>query len=119
MAIDSIGKSPLSGTAGPVDATGVPDVNSSAEFAVEVASKSEASTATEAVDGGLISQLQAGHLTKDQYLDIRADQAVRHLVGKMPEEKVDFIRATLREQLNTDPLLLAMVRRATTVSGDR
>ena len=62
------------------------------------------------IDGGLIGQLQSGHLTKDQYLDIRADQAVRHLVGKIPDEKIGIIRETLREQLTTDPLLMAMVR---------
>ncbi len=118
MAIDGIGKSSISGTASPSDLAGVQEASPSAEFVVQSASGSEASSAP-TIDGPLISQLQSGRLTKDQYLDIRAEQAVHHLVGKIPDEKVGIIRETLREQLDTDPLLMAMVRRATTVPSDR
>jgi hypothetical protein len=41
---------------------------------------------------------------------------VKHLVEHIPTEKLDIIRSTIREQLDTDPLLLALVRRAV---GDR
>jgi len=116
MAIDGIGKSPISGAPGSADLTGISKTNSETEFAIKTA---ERPASAQSIDGTLVDRLHAGQLTRDEYLDLRADEAVRHLVGQIPADKVNLIRATLREQLDTDPLLMAMARRATSVHGER
>jgi hypothetical protein len=116
MAIDGIGKFPISGTPGSVglaDNVGAP---SKAEFTLKSPADIESVDCTGRVNEGLLSQVHSGQITREQYLDIRADEAVKHLEGRLPTERIDLIRATLREQLSTDPLLTAMVRRAL---GDR
>jgi len=115
MGIDGIGKFPISGTAGSVGATGNTGVTSKVEFALPT-SQSDATSGVKLEAGGLLAQVQSGQITRDQYLDLRVDEAVKHLVGQLSPEKLDVIRSTLREQLSTDPLLLTMVRRAV---GDR
>lgn len=119
MAIDGVGKPPISGAPNSVDAADIPRGASRAEFVVKSASGPDAASAAETVDGSLVNQLQSGQITRNQYLDIRADQAVHHLVGRVSAEQLDLIRAALREQLSTDPLLINMVRRATSMLGQR
>jgi len=119
MAIDGIGKSPISGAPSSVGTAGAPEGPGRAEFSVKSAVGTSASSAAGPVDTGLVGQLQSGQLTKDQYLDIRAEQAVHHLIGRIPAEKIEVIRATLREQLSTDPVLIAMVRRTTSMPSER
>jgi hypothetical protein len=119
MVVDSIGKFPVSGTAGSVESTGAQQVGERAEFTIQSTHGPNSSSSVAPSEGDLVSRLQAGQLTKDEYLDLRAAQAVRHLEGQLPTEKIDVIRAALREQLNTDPLLIAMVRRATSTASDR
>jgi hypothetical protein len=63
-----------------------------------------------------LSRLQSGEISVDQYLDARVDEAVSHLVSKLPAEAVEHIRSSLREQLESDPTLVELVRRATSVT---
>ncbi len=119
MAIDGIGKPPISGTPNSVGSPDVTGASSRIEFSVKPAAGSESASSTAPVDHTLVDRLQSGELTRDQYLDIRADQAVHHLVGRLSTDQIDTIRATLREQLSTDPLLLTLVRRATSALGQR
>jgi hypothetical protein len=116
MAIDGIGKPPISGALGSVGGADSTGAASKTEFALESPPSTESAKRTGVVDGALLSQVQSGQITRDQYLDLRVDEAVKHLAGQLSPEKLDVIRATLREQLSTDPLLIAMARRAV---GDR
>jgi len=116
MAIDGIGKSPVSGTPGSVEAADNSAAVSKTEFTLESASGADSAGAASRVDSGLLGRVQSGQITREQYLDIRADEAVKHLVGQIPAEKLEIIRLTLREQLDTDPLLMTLARRAV---GDR
>lgn len=119
MAIDGIGKPPISGTPNSVGSPDVTGVNPRTEFSIKSAAGSDGASATGQVDNSLVDRLHSGELTQEQYLDIRADEAVHHLVGQLPADQVDTIRATLREQLSTDPLLVTLVRRATATLGQR
>ena len=112
MAIDGIGKFPISGAPGSVGARENTGSVSKAEFTLQSPSGADSAGAAGKVDHGLLGQVQSGQITRQQYLDIRVDEAVQHLVGQVPAEKLDIIRTSLREQLDTDPLLLALVRRA-------
>jgi hypothetical protein len=119
MAIDGIGKPPISGTPNSVGSPDVTGASSRTEFTIKPTMGSEGASGATRVDNSLVDRLQSGELTRDQYLDIRADQAVHHLVGQLPTDQIDTIRATLREQLSTDPLLVTLVGRATAALGQR
>ena len=72
----------------------------------------ESPSSTEQVGGSdSLERLKSGEISVDQYLDARASDAVQHLVGQLPPDQVDFVRRTLREQLQTDPVLVELVRR--------
>jgi hypothetical protein len=72
------------------------------------------SGATQEVGGvDALGRLQRGELGIDEYLNLRVGEATRHLDGKLPTEQLEFVRFTLRDQLNTDPVLIELVRRAT------
>lgn len=61
----------------------------------------------------LLEGVQRGEVELDTYLDVRVDEAVGHLEGKLSPEQLEFVREELREQLRNDPVLLELVRRAT------
>jgi hypothetical protein len=61
----------------------------------------------------LLEQVQRGDVPLDAYLDVRVDDAVAHLEGKLSPEQLEFVKEELREQLRTDPVLLELVRGAT------
>ena len=72
---------------------------------------------TEGVDRAegaeLLERVQRGEVQLDAYLDVRVNDAVGHLEGKLSPEQLDFVREELREQLRNDPVLIELVRRAT------
>ena len=45
-----------------------------------------------------------------QYLDAKVDEATGHLAGKLAPEQLDFVRASLREQIAADPVLVDLVQ---------
>jgi hypothetical protein len=59
-----------------------------------------------------LERVHRGELSIDEYLDYRVDQAVQHLVGRLPAEQLDFVRQTLKEELGSDPMLVELVKRA-------
>lgn len=61
----------------------------------------------------LLERVQRGEVELDAYLDVRVNDAVGHLEGKLPPEQLEFVREELREQLRNDPVLIELVRRAT------
>ena len=107
MGIDSIGKpkSPVAGM--PAASSGVSDIASDQTFEVRSAKTTEVS-GTSAID-----QLHAGKIDVPQYLDQKVEQATAHLEGKVPAEKLQWIKETLRTQMEQDPMLSELVRRAT------
>ena len=119
MAVDGVGKPPISGLPGSISSVGNSEPPARSEFTIDATSRASTSSAVEAVDSNLLHRLQAGQVNQEQYLDIKADQAVAHLVGHLPVEQVELIRATLRDQLSSDPLFERLVRQVTAPSGQR
>lgn len=112
MSIDGIGRPPGGpGGVGPLGGPAKPNVTGEG-FQVERGAA--ASGVAPANDP--LSRLESGELSVDQYLDARVDEAVAHLVSKLPAEQVAHIRSSLREQLESDPTLVELVRRATSVT---
>jgi|SRR6185295_18009723 len=62
---------------------------------------------------GLLEQVQRGEVGLDAYLDVRVNDAVGHLEGRLSPEQLEFVKEELRAQLETDPVLIELVRRAT------
>jgi hypothetical protein len=58
-----------------------------------------------------LAQLRAGQIDVERYLDLKVDEATRHLHGLTPIER-ESIRGMLRDQIATDPALVDMVRQA-------
>jgi hypothetical protein len=114
MAIDGIGKPPISGLPSLGGSSSVAGVKPQADFSIDSASGPGTAQPASAVDAtNLTKQIESGQLTQERYLEARVDLAVQHLVGQIPADQIDVIQATLRDQLSTDPMLLDMVARAT------
>jgi hypothetical protein len=60
-----------------------------------------------------IDQLKAGQIDMNRYLDLQVEQATTHLQGVVDPERLDFIRQSLRVQIESDPALLELVQAAT------
>lgn len=60
-----------------------------------------------------LERLKAGEIDLPQYLDLRVQQATTHLEGRLEPEKLDFIRKSLRIQIESDPALIELVQSAT------
>jgi hypothetical protein len=109
MSIDGIGRPKGPGGVGPLSGPGAP-ASSGEGFHVERAG-------AEAVKGSdPLSRLQSGEISVDQYLDARVEEAVQPLASKLPADAIEHIRSTLRAQLETDPVLVELVKRATSVA---
>jgi len=114
MAVDGVGKPPICGLPGSVASVGNAEPPGRSEFAIDAPSGASSSAAVGSVESDLLHRLEAGQVNQEQYLDIKAEQAVAHLVGHLPVEQVELIRATLRDQLSSDPLFQRLVRQVTT-----
>jgi len=60
-----------------------------------------------------LCRLRQHEISLNEYLDICVEKALSHLVGNASPDRLQFIRALLREQLMTDPVLIEYVRQAT------
>jgi proline dehydrogenase len=119
MAIDGIGKPPVSGMPAPAASIGNSEPPARSEFGIESVSKAAPGAEVSPVDSELLRRLESGQVSQEQYLDIKAEQAVSHLVGRLPAEKLELIRATLRDQLSNDPLFQRLVRQVMSPLGQR
>jgi len=86
-----------------VDSATVPD-----KFSLTRAKKTDITAETSPLD-----RLRAGEINLDGYLDARVNQATAHLVNRIDHDQLEFIRSSLRTQLEQDPGLADLVRRAT------
>ncbi|MEO7038079.1 MAG: hypothetical protein ABI548_29190 [Polyangiaceae bacterium] len=72
-----------------------------------------AETETKSVSSALFARFERGEIGVDEYLDARASEAVAPYEGKLPAERIAWLKGMLREQLETDPVLSERVRQAT------
>lgn len=128
MAIDRIGKNP-----GAQGLGGVPDPSASpgsrvpgadggaAPFAVQpVATEGASATGANKVLGPnapALERLRAGEIDAPAYVEIKVDEATRHLAGLRPAD-LETIRSELRHRLSADPALADLVKQATGTSVD-
>ncbi len=112
MGIDPIGKGP--GPITPPSAPSTSDVSSTEAFSVERTTEASEIEATSPLD-----RLRAGEVDVGGYLDLRVEAATSHLVGHIDDAKLDFIRSSLRAQLEQDPGLVQLVQKATKSTQNR
>jgi hypothetical protein len=107
MSIDGIGK--RGGVAPGASVPGSKPAQGS--FEVGSAEASEALAGTGGSDAFMA--LERGDLSVEQYLDARVESAVTPLVSKLSPEQLEFVRGELRSALETDPVLVELVRKTT------
>jgi hypothetical protein len=110
MAIDGIGKPPSIAPASSGVAVGSVSGTPSS-FRVN---RTETSATSE---GDTLGRLRRGELTREQYLEARVEAAVKPLAGRLDAERLEFVRTTLRDQLENDPILVELVKQATHTIG--
>jgi hypothetical protein len=106
MPIDGIGKPPSIPPPGGTPATSGPGPAGGTE-GFRVGATSAPSVASD------LARLERGEIGLDAYLDARVGEATRHLEGRLGPAELDFVRTTLRAELESDPVLVELVRRAT------
>jgi hypothetical protein len=106
MPIDGIGKPPSIPLPGGAPAPGAANAPSE-PF------RSGAAEKPSAVASGDLARLERGEIGVDAYLDARVGEATRHLEGRLSRAELEFVRKTLRTELESDPVLVELVRRAT------
>ncbi|HYJ09662.1 MAG TPA: hypothetical protein VEX18_11650 [Polyangiaceae bacterium] len=112
MSIDGIGK--RGGVAPGGSATGgaVPGT-APAAGSFEVGATGAAAVSEAAQGSDAFQALERGEISTEQYLDARVEGAVAPLVSKLSPEQLEFVRAELRAALETDPVLVELVRKTT------
>jgi hypothetical protein len=107
MAVDGIGGSKPPGALPGVGST-PPRATSGEGF--DLQANASASTG-KAAD---FERLQQGEISREEYLSARVQQAVSHLEGVVPVERLELIKAQLLEQMQgNDPVLNELLKRAT------
>jgi hypothetical protein len=116
MGIDGIGKK---GPPGAPPATGTPGASrappTGRPFQVDQSQKSGAAVRAgevRATEPTPLERLRAGEIDVKGYVDAKVNEATAHL-GPMPPEKLEQIRASLRDRIGSDPLLVELVKKAT------
>lgn len=61
----------------------------------------------------LFARFKRGEISVDEYLDGRVNEAIAPYNGKLPADRIEWLRGMLREQLATDPVSAEFVRQAT------
>jgi hypothetical protein len=108
MSIDGIGRPPV-----PPAGAGPLEGGSGADRTGEAFEVKRGSEATEVAPSTLLERLEQGELSVDQYLDARVEEAVTHLDARLSPEQLEFVKSSLRAELETDPVLVELVSRAT------
>jgi hypothetical protein len=108
MSIDGIGK--RGGVPLGSPAPGTPATTGSFEVGANVPTAAP-DAATGASDA--FTALERGEIGVEQYLDSRVESAVGPLRSRLSPEQLEFVRAELRAALETDPVLVELVRKTT------
>lgn len=110
MAIDGIGRS--GGPTPPVPTSAAGSAGS--DFKLESAQPSADTD---------LARLDRQEITREEYLQLRVDQATSHLEGRISPERLGEIKQQLLSQFEVDPVLQRLLQRATgaaasSASGD-
>jgi len=76
-----------------------------------VAGTAESETKSES--SALFARFERGEVSIDEYLDARVTEAVAPYEGKLPIDRIEWLKTMMREQLETDPVLVERVQQAT------
>jgi hypothetical protein len=108
MSIDGIGK--RGGVLPGADTPGVAPAKGSFEIgpSTGVAGAGSAAGGSEA-----FSALERGEISVEQYLDARVESAVAPLLSRLSPDQLEFVRGELRQALETDPVLVELVKKTT------
>ena len=107
MSIDGIGK-----RGGVAPGVSVPGTGA-AQGSFEVGAVGESSAAGGASGSDAFQALERGEISVEQYLDARVESAVAPLLSRLSPDQLDFVRGELRSALETDPVLVELVRKTT------
>lgn len=91
--------------------SGSPQAESAAGKAAEPFSVNPSSETTG--PSSLIDRLQKGELSVDQYLEERVEQAVAPFSAALGADDLEFVKSSLRAELESDPVLVELASRAT------
>jgi hypothetical protein len=81
--------------------------------AAKLRSVASAAESAKSVSSAVFARFERGEIGVDEYLDARASEAVAPYEGKLPADRIAWLKGMLREQLETDPVLSERVRQAT------
>jgi hypothetical protein len=115
MSIDGIGKRggvTPGAPAGAAEPGAAPAQGSFQVGAAGAAAAPDAAAAPNAASDAF-SALERGEINVNQYLDARVEGAVAPLLSRLSPEQLEFVRAELRTALETDPVLVELVRKTT------
>lgn len=107
MSIDGIGK--RSGVLPGANAPGV----APAKGSFEIGAGGGAASAGTAAGSDAFSALERGEISVEQYLDARVESAVAPLLSRLSPDQLEFVRGELRQALETDPVLVELVKKTT------
>ena len=108
MSIDGIGRPPI--PKGGIGSVGGADPAAGTGEAFRVGSPAAVAGAA---PSELLSQLERGEISVDAYVKARVDEAVRPFEGRLSSEQLEAVRSALSEQVETDPVVVELIRRAT------
>lgn len=108
MSIDGIGRPPI--PKGGLGSVGGAGAASTPGEAFRVADPAAAATTAPST---LVAQLERGEISVDAYVKARVDEAVRPFEGRLSGEQLAAVRDALSQQVETDPVVVELIRRAT------
>lgn len=114
MSIDGIGK--RGGVPPGAPAAGSAPAPSPFELGQKTA---PSATVPAAVSADAFAALSRGEINVEQYLDAKVESAVAPLLTRLSPEQLEFVRAELRTALETDPVLVELVRKSTGAAASR
>jgi hypothetical protein len=74
---------------------------------------------SESDKGGPLSRLRRGEISRAAYLELHIEEAIEPFAKNLGREQLEFMRSALREQLENDPALVELARRATERASSR
>jgi len=75
--------------------------------------------ATEEPPSEALHRLKLGEITAAEYLDIKVEAAMARLQCLLPDDDYLYVKALIRDRIETDPLLMALVQRLISGNGAR